>query len=92
MRIPEYLYFYSQTKEFRIWINQTTRTGTISNINAQEFSNMKISRLENIEKLEQLRILENRYSIQVVETKQNSIGVDRPSDVEKIIKNIVEKK
>ena len=42
--------------------------------------------------LEQLRILENRYSIQVVETKQNSIGVDRPSDVEKIIKNIVEKK
>ena len=57
-----------------------------------EFSNMKISRLENIEKLEQLRILENRYSIQVVETKQNSIGVDRPSDVEKIIKNIVEKK
>ena len=40
--LPEYLYFYSQTKEFRIWINQTTRTGTISNINAQEFSNMKI--------------------------------------------------
>ena len=39
-----------------------------------------------------LRILENRYSIQVVETKQNSIGVDRPSDVEKIIKNIIEKK
>jgi len=53
---------------------------------------MKTSRLENIEKLEQLRILENRYSIQVVETKQNSIGVDRPSDVEKIIKNIIEKK
>ena len=57
-----------------------------------QFSNMKTSRLENIEKLEQLRILENRYSIQVVETKQNSIGVDRSSDIEKIVKNIIEKK
>ena len=53
---------------------------------------MKTSRLENIEKLEQLRILENRYSIQVVETEQNSIGVDRPGDIEKIIKNIAEEK
>jgi len=57
-----------------------------------QISNMKTSRLENIEKLEQLRILENRYSIQVVETKQNSVGVDRPSDIEKIVKNIIEKK
>jgi len=57
-----------------------------------QFSNMKISRLENIEKLEQLRILENKYSIRVVETKQNSIGVDRPGDIEKITKSIVEKK
>ena len=56
------------------------------------FSNMKTSRLENIEKLEQLRILENRYSIKVIETEQNSIGVDRPGDIEKIIKNIVKKK
>ena len=57
-----------------------------------QFSNMKTSRLENIEKLEQLRILENKYSIQVVETEQNSIGVDRPSDIEKVEKNIVKKK
>ena len=56
------------------------------------FSNMKTSRLENIEKLEQLRILENRYSIKVIETEQNSIGVDRPGDIEKIIKNIAKKK
>ena len=56
------------------------------------FSNMKTSRLETIEKLEQLRILENRYSIKVIETKQNSIGVDRPGDIEKIIKNIAKKK
>ena len=49
-----------------------------------EISNMKISRLEEIEKLEQLRILENRYLIKVVETKKNSVGVDRPDDLEKI--------
>ena len=48
-----------------------------------EISNMKISRLEEIEKLEQLRILENRYLIKVVETKKNSVGVDRPDDLEK---------
>jgi 3-deoxy-manno-octulosonate cytidylyltransferase (CMP-KDO synthetase) len=57
-----------------------------------KFSNMKISRLENIEKLEQLRILENRYSIKMVETEQNSIGVDSPDDLDKIIKNMNNKK
>jgi len=49
---------------------------------------MKTSRLENTEKLEQLRILENGYSIQVVETKKNSIGVDQPNDLDRIIKNM----
>jgi 3-deoxy-manno-octulosonate cytidylyltransferase (CMP-KDO synthetase) len=53
-----------------------------------QFSNMKVSKLENSEKLEQLRILENRYLIQLVETKQNSIGVDRPEDIDKVIKAI----
>ena len=53
-----------------------------------KLSNMKTSELENTEKLEQLRILENRYSIQVVETKQNSIAVDHPNDLDKIIKNM----
>jgi 3-deoxy-manno-octulosonate cytidylyltransferase (CMP-KDO synthetase) len=53
-----------------------------------KFLNMKITRLENMEKLEQLRILENGYSIQVVETKQNSIGVDQPKDIAKVIKRM----
>ena len=53
-----------------------------------KFSNMQTSRLENKEKLEQLRILENSYSIQVVETEKKSIGVDHPIDLEKIIKNM----
>lgn len=42
MIIPEYLYYYTQTVEFKSWINRTTRTGTISNINAAEFSKLKI--------------------------------------------------
>ncbi len=40
--IPEYLYYYTQTVEFKSWINKTTRKGTISNINAAEFSKLKI--------------------------------------------------
>jgi type I restriction enzyme S subunit len=40
--IPEYLYYYTQTTEFKSWISKTTRKGTISNINAVEFSNLKI--------------------------------------------------
>ena len=55
-----------------------------------KFSKLKVSRLECLEKLEQLRILENGYSIMVTETTLNSIGVDRPEDlvnVEAVIKS-----
>jgi 3-deoxy-manno-octulosonate cytidylyltransferase (CMP-KDO synthetase) len=46
-----------------------------------KFSKLKVSRLECLEKLEQLRILENGYSIMVTETTLNSIGVDMPEDL-----------
>lgn len=46
-----------------------------------QFPKLKSSRLENLEKLEQLRILDNGHFIQVIETNHNSIGVDRPSDL-----------
>jgi len=46
-----------------------------------KFSKLKVSRLECLEKLEQLRILENGYSIMVTETTLNSIGVDQPEDL-----------
>lgn len=38
--------------------------------------------LERIEKLEQLRALENGFSIKVLITPYDSIGVDRPEDIE----------
>ena len=48
------------------------------------FSRLKASRLENLEKLEQLRVLENGYAIRVTETERNSIGVDRLEDLNAI--------
>ncbi len=50
---------------------------------------MKKSKLEDAEKLEQLRILENGHKIKVIEVKHDSIGVDTLEDlnaVEKILK------
>jgi 3-deoxy-manno-octulosonate cytidylyltransferase (CMP-KDO synthetase) len=51
-----------------------------------KFVNMPISNLEKIEQLEQLRILENSFKIKVAETESESIGVDTPADIERVIK------
>ncbi len=40
--------------------------------------------LEEIEKLEQLRVLENGYVIKMVETDRDFIGVDRPEDIARV--------
>ncbi|MDZ7263728.1 MAG: 3-deoxy-manno-octulosonate cytidylyltransferase [candidate division KSB1 bacterium] len=45
---------------------------------------MPQSRLEQIEKLEQLRVLENGYKIKVAVTKGRSFGVDIPEDIQKV--------
>jgi len=55
-----------------------------------EFPRLKPSKLESLEKLEQLRILENGHSIRVVETGQNSIGVDWKEDLAAIEKILAE--
>ena len=47
------------------------------------FTNLPPSTLENIEGLEQLRILENGYKIKVVETQFDTIGIDTPEDLER---------
>ena len=47
-----------------------------------------VSPLENAEKLEQLRALENGIQIAVVKVDYDSIGVDVPEDVNRV-KNII---
>ncbi len=55
------------------------------------FSSLKPSRLEQTEKLEQLRVLENGYRIRVVETPHRTIAVDTIEDLEKV-REIFEKR
>jgi len=45
------------------------------------FTNMPQSKLEAIEKLEQLRVLENGYKIKVIETSHQTISVDTQEDL-----------
>jgi 3-deoxy-manno-octulosonate cytidylyltransferase (CMP-KDO synthetase) len=48
------------------------------------FKNLKPSHLEKIEKLEQLRVLEEGYKIKLIETKYETIGVDTAEDLAKL--------
>ena len=48
-----------------------------------DFSKLQQTRLEKIEKLEQLRALENGITIKVKETEFETIGVDTPDDLKK---------
>jgi len=50
-----------------------------------QFAKMSPTYLEMAEKLEQLRALENGFRIKVEETKYESIGVDTPADLEKVM-------
>ncbi len=52
------------------------------------FKSLPQSRLEKIEKLEQLRVLENGYRIKVVETRFDTIGIDTPEDLERAVEII----
>jgi 3-deoxy-manno-octulosonate cytidylyltransferase (CMP-KDO synthetase) len=52
----------------------------------KKFVSLPPGRLESIEKLEQLRLLENQIPIQMVLTSHISFGVDRPEDIEKVKK------
>jgi len=48
------------------------------------YKNLPQSNLEKLEKLEQLRILENGYRIKVIETEHETFGVDVPDDLLKV--------
>jgi 3-deoxy-manno-octulosonate cytidylyltransferase (CMP-KDO synthetase) len=48
------------------------------------YSALPVGRLEQSERLEQLRALENGYNIRVVETEYESLGVDTPEDLHRV--------
>lgn len=48
--------------------------------------------LEEAESLEQLRVLEHGYKIRVIETRFDSIGVDRPEDILRIERELLRDK
>jgi 3-deoxy-manno-octulosonate cytidylyltransferase (CMP-KDO synthetase) len=48
-------------------------------------SKMKPTPLEKLEKLEQLRALENGYRIKVIPVDYEPIGVDTPEDIQKVV-------
>ena len=50
------------------------------------YVNMKQSYLENVEKLEQLRALENGFKIKMIEAKSSLIGIDTQEDYEEALK------
>ena len=52
------------------------------------FTQLPEGRLEGIERLEQLRVIENGYKIKVIMSPFDSVEVDVPQDVEKVAKII----
>jgi len=48
------------------------------------YSSLPVGPLERAERLEQLRALENGFSLRVVETESESLGVDTPEDLERV--------
>ena len=49
-----------------------------------QYPDLPVGPLEQFERLEQLRALENGYTIRVVETDYDSLGVDTPEDLERV--------
>ena len=48
------------------------------------YSDLPVGPLDQVERLEQLRALENGHRIRVAETEYDSLGVDTPEDLERV--------
>jgi 3-deoxy-manno-octulosonate cytidylyltransferase (CMP-KDO synthetase) len=51
-----------------------------------KYPDLEVGPLEEAERLEQLRALENGFRIRVVDTEYESLGVDTPADLERVNK------
>jgi 3-deoxy-manno-octulosonate cytidylyltransferase (CMP-KDO synthetase) len=52
----------------------------------KRFRELKPAKLEEVEKLEQLRILAHGYRVAMVEVETESFGIDTPEDLQKVMK------
>lgn len=52
------------------------------------YKNLPVSNLEKTEKLEQLRVLSEGFKIKVIETPYDTVGVDTPEDLERVIEQL----
>ena len=57
-----------------------------------KITNLEVGELESLEKLEQLRWIENGFTIFTKETKEKNIGVDTPEDLKRILDLLENKK
>ena len=53
----------------------------------KKYKDMPVSSLENIEKVEQLRVIENQVPIDCIKVREEGISVDTPSDLETVLKD-----
>jgi 3-deoxy-manno-octulosonate cytidylyltransferase (CMP-KDO synthetase) len=92
-RMPIPMVFKSEEKE---WINKFQYFCHVGIYAYRTDILMKIcqlpeSLLEKAESLEQLRWLENGYTIQTVATDHSTVGIDTPEELEKIVADGIEK-
>lgn len=83
--LPEYLYYYTRSKEFKTWINQTTRKGTLSNINASEFSKLKIPFVDVLKQKESIQKINAIY----FKLKQFGLKLESSQSLQKSLINQV---
>jgi len=70
---PDYLYHYKHIGIYAYRKNFLLKLATFPE-----------SRLEKVEKLEQLKILENGDMIKVIDTRHETIGIDTPNDLQRV--------